>query len=344
MKAPGGGDVEKKKVRVGVWTPDDFQDLKVRTGQSSIAGAGSGEFHMYNDRTRRERERLAKMQEQEEVKRTREQFESKQEELRRLDEEKTAKNRNKRLKRKQTKKKGGEGGEGAAVAAASAAAGGGGAFVARGNVADREEALGAGVRARLVQRAEGEAQREWQVDAACAACLVSVEGYLLTKFRDAAGDVRESMATRAGDYVLMTAGVPHVWEAVSAARLLLLSVAQPAAPATPAFVSGFAPQHVGAFFAGAKSLAPDNTLRKTFPADLCFSALAAVGDRGKGVAGLGSQTAVLLVRGKASVACADETGMLGAPGDFVVCPAFQEAAWTALAPSTIVVAIVLPRY
>jgi hypothetical protein len=344
MKAPGGDGEEKKKVRVGVWTPEDFQDIKVRTGQSSIAGAGSGEFHMYNDRTRRERERLAKLQEQDDTKRAREQFESKQEELRRADEEKTAKNRNKRAKRKQSKKKGGGGEDGEGIVASAGNAAGGATFVARGNVADKEEALGAGVRARLVQRTEGEAERDWQTDGSCASCAVSVEGYVLYKFRDVAGDVRESMATRGGDYVLMTAGVPHVWEAVSAARLLLLSVQQAVSPAVPAFVSGYAPQHEGAFFAGPKSLAPESTLRKSFPADLCYSALAAAGDRGKGVAGLGSQTAVLLVRGKASVACAGETGLLSNPGDFVVCPAFQEASWTALAPTTLVVAVVLPRY
>jgi hypothetical protein len=120
-----------KKVRVAIWTPEDFQDIKVRcglgcralfrvgssfflfllfrfqvrTGQSSIAGAGSGEFHMYNDRTRRERERLAKLSQDDATKTVRAESERKIEELRRADEERTAKNRSKRQKRKKKEKK-----------------------------------------------------------------------------------------------------------------------------------------------------------------------------------------------------------------------------------------------
>ncbi len=117
----------EKKVRVPIWTPEDFQDikvwiffffffffffvsqffvlLKVRTGQSSIAGAGSGEFHMYNERTRNERERLAKLHEEDRAKKLLAEREQKMEQLRREDEERTAKNRAKRQKRKNKDKK-----------------------------------------------------------------------------------------------------------------------------------------------------------------------------------------------------------------------------------------------
>ncbi len=334
----GAGAKQVGRVRVGIWTPEDFQDIKVRTGQSSIAGAGSGEFHMYNDRTRRERERVSKMQEEDAAKRAREEFERKQEENRRLDEEKTAKNRSKRQKRKQSgnKKSGkGDGSTGGAVAAAS--------LLLRGNVANDEQ-LGAGVRARWVQRAEGEAQKEWQVETGSASCILSLDGYALYKFRDAAGDVRESMATRLGDYMLLTADVPHVWESVSASRLLIISVQQPlAALATPAFASGYAPQHEGAFFVGSKSLAPDRTLRKTFPLDACYSALANAGEQGKGIAAQGSQSAVILMKGKSSVSCGGETCLLGSAGDFVVCAAHEQVNWTAMAPATVVLALLFPR-
>ena len=340
---------KEKKVRVGVWTPEDFQDIKVRTGQSSIAGAGSGEFHMYNERTRRERERLAKMAETDQQKRAREEFEKKQEEHRRADEERTAKKRAKRQKRKQADQKkeskpeqvvaGGEGKKESAGEKKESVFGERGSLSGGGG----EASLSSSVRVRWVSRREGEAQREFVAETS-AICLVAVEGYSLYKFRDVAGDVRESMATRLGDYMLCTAQVPTVWESVSASQLLSISVAQSSAPALPSFASGYAPQHEGLFFAGGKSLAPDGSLRKLFPVDVCFSSLTASGEHGKGLAAQMAHSAVIIIRGKASVTCAGETCLLGGVGEFVVCPPHEQVTWMALAPNTVVLALVLPRY
>lgn len=74
--------------------------------QGSSAGAGSGEFHVYKAARRREYERIKMMEEEAKKDKDTEDFEKKAEELRRRDEEKTAKNRAKRQKKKG--KKGGK--------------------------------------------------------------------------------------------------------------------------------------------------------------------------------------------------------------------------------------------
>lgn len=57
-------DSSRTTVRVPVLTVEDFNDIKIRSIQSSIAGAGAGEFHVYADRTRTERERVQRMEDE----------------------------------------------------------------------------------------------------------------------------------------------------------------------------------------------------------------------------------------------------------------------------------------
>ncbi|KAK4541971.1 hypothetical protein LTR36_007171 [Oleoguttula mirabilis] len=79
--------------------------------QGSSAGAGSGEFHVYKASRRRENERLRVMDEEVATEKADAEFEAKQEELRRGDEEKLGKNRAKREKARMRKLKGKGGGE-----------------------------------------------------------------------------------------------------------------------------------------------------------------------------------------------------------------------------------------
>ena len=81
-----------------------------------MAGAGSGEFHVYKASRRRENERLRVMDEEVERERADAAYSDKQAELRRLDEEKLARNRGKREKAKLRKMKaGGKGVDGEAM-------------------------------------------------------------------------------------------------------------------------------------------------------------------------------------------------------------------------------------
>lgn len=86
--------------------------------QGSSAGAGSGEFHVYKASRRRENERLRLMDEDNEREKADADFKTRQEELKRLDEEKLKKSRAKREKAKARsgKKKQGGGGEETAMA------------------------------------------------------------------------------------------------------------------------------------------------------------------------------------------------------------------------------------
>lgn len=77
--------------------------------QGSSAGAGSGEFHVYKASRRREYERVRLMEEELKREKADEEFERKQAEIRRKDEERTEKNRKKREKRKAGKGKKGPG-------------------------------------------------------------------------------------------------------------------------------------------------------------------------------------------------------------------------------------------
>ena len=73
--------------------------------QGSSAGAGSGEFHVYKASRRREYERLRLMQSEVVREKADQEWESKVEDAKRKDEEKTQKNRKKREKRKAGKGK-----------------------------------------------------------------------------------------------------------------------------------------------------------------------------------------------------------------------------------------------
>ncbi|KAL4957247.1 hypothetical protein BDW69DRAFT_201471 [Aspergillus filifer] len=84
--------------------------------QGSSAGAGSGEFHVYKASRRREYERLKLMQDEVDREREGNEWQKKQEEVRRKDEEKTEKNRKRREKRNKAKKGKKGGGAGASAA------------------------------------------------------------------------------------------------------------------------------------------------------------------------------------------------------------------------------------
>ncbi|KAK5126069.1 hypothetical protein LTR85_011424 [Meristemomyces frigidus] len=83
--------------------------------QGSSAGAGSGEFHVYKASRRRENERLRVMDEEVAKEKANAEFEAKQEELRKADEEKLSKNRAKREKARMRKQKGKGGKDGMEV-------------------------------------------------------------------------------------------------------------------------------------------------------------------------------------------------------------------------------------
>ncbi|KAI9293349.1 DUF1168-domain-containing protein [Neoconidiobolus thromboides FSU 785] len=68
--------------------------------QGSSAGAGSGEFHVYRAQRRREYSRLAAMEAEARNEKEREAYQKQIENIRKQEEEKTAKKRAKRLKRK----------------------------------------------------------------------------------------------------------------------------------------------------------------------------------------------------------------------------------------------------
>ena len=82
------------------------------------------------------------------------------------------------------------------------------------------------------------------------------QGYLTHRFRDAAGDVRESMSTLAGDYAIFSAGQNHSWEAISDVQALWVRVPDAPAPDPPQFATGSASSHEGAVWAGQGSLEP----------------------------------------------------------------------------------------
>ena len=87
--------------------------------QGSSAGAGSGEFHVYKASRRREYERLRLMQEEVDRENEGAEWQRKQEEVRRKDQEKTEKNRRRREKRNKAKAKGAKKGAAAGGAAES---------------------------------------------------------------------------------------------------------------------------------------------------------------------------------------------------------------------------------
>ncbi len=72
--------------------------------------------------------------------------------------------------------------------------------------------VGAGISLCIVSRKEGASNGSWTADDSRARCLFALDGYSLYKFKDVAGDIRECMLTRFGDYILATPRVPHVWE------------------------------------------------------------------------------------------------------------------------------------
>jgi hypothetical protein len=305
----------EKKVRVPIWTPEDFQDIKVffffflflffffffknfsfqvRTGQSSIAGAGSGEFHMYNERTRRERERLAKLQNEDATKKELAERDRKMEELRRQDEERTAKNRAKRQKRKKKDKKanlfladddcflvlmmiffffffffflllGLQRGDCSRCKCCCDCSFCCFKFCEIGcsricffRVAARfcvgESAHDFSERRR--HKCDVDERRKCSSMLVCSRriFLVQVQGIVLWfafsfcflrdgANQDVAGDVRECMLTRFGDYILATPNIPSVWESVSATKLLEISVSLPHNDGDkPSHFSAHAPQ------------------------------------------------------------------------------------------------------
>lgn len=333
-------------VRVAVWKPEDFADMRVVSTQSSIAGAGSGEFHTYRMKRKTEQERLQHLQEDAQKHKAVEEFERRQEERRRLDEERLNKNRSKRQRRK---KKGGKasGGpaaddhnnnnnnnsegsdqeDGGAVAANSSATAG--SFL-DGSLQQRDDRSTAIISApapllRLVRgtlvsekpvsfsptlqmhwtvRADGSV-KEWAVEQAIQSCWISVEGYLVLKFKDAGNEIRETVMDRIGDYALFTAQVPYRVESISATKSIMIT-SQGANVTKASFFSANASSQEGAFFAGQSSLATAGSLRKSFPAQVGWQVLG-VGEQAK--LNQTSKSVVVLVRGKLNVQCAGQTAV-----------------------------------
>ncbi|KAI9696022.1 MAG: hypothetical protein M1836_005853 [Candelina mexicana] len=83
--------------------------------QGSSAGAGSGEFHVYKASRRREYERIKQMDEEVKQGKENEEFERKQEEMRKIDAKKTAKNQKKRERKQRQKVKKAEAKKGVAM-------------------------------------------------------------------------------------------------------------------------------------------------------------------------------------------------------------------------------------
>lgn len=322
----------------------------MRTGQSSIAGAGAGEFHMYTARVRKESARVAALEEDAEKKRVREEWERAQEERRRADEEKTAKNRAKRQKQKEGKKKKqkrnegtSSGGAGAETTTTGPVPAPKGVELMRGNLTD------AGTKSQIIPNLSAEwwslsagtaCPSAWMLQAA-AACIVSVEGYLSLRFRDVAGDVRESMAARAGDYALMTPQQPYHWESVSAVEALVLRVAGGAAVERPAFAHGSAPSHEGKYFAGPQSLAPEGTVRKSFLANIGWTVVS-MGESAGGAGRSTSAMVCILIRGKVAVRTSDtgaQSYVMQRRGDWLVIPPHSEVSWSGLEEGSLMVTV-----
>lgn len=323
-------------VRVAVWKPEDFADMRVVSTQSSIAGAGSGEFHTYRMKRKTEQERLQHLQEDAQKHKAVEEFERRQEERRRLDEERLNKNRAKRQRRK---KKGGKASGGPADdhnnSEGSDQEDGGGAAASTGGSAgsldgtlqqhdDRATSISSApapllrlVRGTLVSekpvsfsptlqmhwtvRADGSV-KEWAVEQALQSCWISVEGYLVLKFKDAGNEIRETVMDRIGEYALFTAQVPYRVESISATKSIVIT-SQGANVTKASFFSANASSQEGAFFAGQSSLATAGSLRKSFPAQVGWQVLG-VGEQSK--LNQTSKSVVVLVRGKLNVQCAGQ--------------------------------------
>ena len=350
----------KAKVRVQVWTVDDFQDIKVQTGTSSIAGASSGEFHLFNKRSRAESDRVKQLVTNASERKEKDEWEKRQDERRMQDEERTAKKRAKRQKRKggnKGKKKdasavpsghaGGETGSeervetdahGAVVKSLPGGAPTGGVTLhSRGNLVGAGPIeLGNGVEMEWWSLSEGSSSGEgWQLDAERSQCVLITEGYLTHRFRDVAGDVREAMSTRAGDYALLSSRQPHHWEAMSnVAALVVRATTVVADSIKPSYAHGNAPGHEGTLWAGEASLAPAGTTRKLFAAGMGWAGLSA-GGTGRGVPGC----TVVLLRGKTSVTVGRGMAVLANTGDWVQAPIGSDVSWTGLEAGTLLATV-----
>ena len=201
-------------------------------------------------------------------------------------------------------------------------------------------ALSPALSLQMVTRGDGEGSRDWAtLESPLQCCCVCLEGYLVMRFRDAGNESREAVMDRVGDYALFTASVPHRFESITASKCILITVH--GASQTASFFSANAASQEGAFFAGQSSLAVASTLRKSFPASLGWQSLGA-GESGKPDA-RSSRVALLLIRGKLSVRCVGQSVSLVVMGEFVECPAHENIAWTALAPHTVALTIVVPK-
>lgn len=108
----------KANIKGDLAPPPDF----VNNVQGSSSGAGSGEFHVYKASRRREYERIALMDAKNQEEKEQLEFKFKREEQKRLDDEKTEKNRLKREKVKLAKQKAIQAEKERKAAAAAAAA------------------------------------------------------------------------------------------------------------------------------------------------------------------------------------------------------------------------------
>jgi hypothetical protein len=171
--------------------------------------------------------------------------------------------------------------------------------------------------------------------------MVLAEGYVSHGVRDTGGDFRDALLNKPGDYFAFTRDLPSRLEAVARSVVCELSISGGSGAASQ-FASGHAASHEGAFFLGSASLAPAGTLRKKFPAQVAWSTVRS-GESGRGLVAQAGNTCIVLIRGKLNVTCAKESVTLMSPGDYVVCPPYQDASWIGLAPESACLGILFPK-
>ncbi|GJD09506.1 hypothetical protein Gasu2_37540 [Galdieria sulphuraria] len=84
--------------------PFDPREVEAQTASSSIAGAGSGDFHTYRKLKRKEMERISELEREAKEGEEKEQFEKQRLERMRKEEERTLKRALKRKKKKEKRK------------------------------------------------------------------------------------------------------------------------------------------------------------------------------------------------------------------------------------------------